>query len=679
MSDSPSGNVVKDSSATTIAKYELKAYGEKIKVEYLTVSVDSSNDASLTALRNGALFANGTQVGSTANLTTAGTNFSLGSSLVIVPGTPVILEVKADMYDSDGTNDVSAGDYIATTLVTYTNAAQRQTSLSYFDVPTNNVVANTVTVVTGTLTGAKNTSYGNQNTVDGINAYKLGSYIISAAEGENINISNFTVGVTFTDNASTSGETDTAATTLSDLYVKYGSKQTTPKASVSTSNSFSVSETMTNNTQMVVEVYVNVNSSIEATDTIVTTLAVTGTTAQSGTSATVSAVTGQTITFQDGAITATVDSTTPTTDIVIANNSNVDVARFKFTTQYAPITIKDITVKMVTAASSRSVTGAALDLDNDGTADTPAVNFTLSGGQYYASFTGINFDFAANTNNTVRVLLNLNDVVDNGVSGDDVAVNLYSYKYAVSGSDTTATPSSLDGNSMIVKNTRPTVTKETLSAGILNGSEMSVYKFKVAADSNANVSIKQMKFAVTLTDNVGTNNTLTIGGFKLFRGSSDITANVSITDASTSPQNLKSGGSTIGEAGGTVIVRFTSEETIAKGTESTYTLKATPSGYTTGVDDDAFSVQMSGNDSSTAYNYLVDSDATASEIVVALGDSACNNDTAANFIWSDNSVVLHSSTVTDESGGSSAAGSSADWTNSYLVKTLPDSANQFNN
>src|SRR3990167_818249 len=94
------------------------------RLEGLRVGVhyNARSDAALT-LRNGALFADGVQVGSTAALCasddtscsgySAGasasyTTYNLGSSLIVEPGMPRVLEVRADIYDSDGTNDVTA-------------------------------------------------------------------------------------------------------------------------------------------------------------------------------------------------------------------------------------------------------------------------------------------------------------------------------------------------------------------------------------------------------------------------------------------------------------------------------------------------------------------------------------------------------------------------------------------
>ena len=93
--DSPSGNVVNAGSGVTLAKFTVKAQGEKLKVENLRVS-HSASDATWTKIRSGALFANGVQVGSIAdinedNQTPTYTQFNLGSALIVEPGKDVLL------------------------------------------------------------------------------------------------------------------------------------------------------------------------------------------------------------------------------------------------------------------------------------------------------------------------------------------------------------------------------------------------------------------------------------------------------------------------------------------------------------------------------------------------------------------------------------------------------------
>jgi len=179
-----------------------------------------------------------------------------------------------------------------------------------------------------------------------------------------------------------------------------------------------------------------------------------------------------------------------------------------------------------------------------------------------------------------------------------------------------------------------------------------------------------MKFEIDIVDNDAANDdTLELGSFKLYRGSTDITDDVAITTAD-GATNLKTGSLLEGD-NQVVVVRFINEEVIPAGSEYTYTLKATPSGFEHDADNDYFTVVMLGDSSAAPYTYLSDSDDGASQIIVCLADSDGDHETAANFIWSDNSAVPHNYTVVDDDdGGDPAPTSSGDWTNGYLVKNL---------
>lgn len=692
--DSPSGNVVKGSSGVTLAVYEFKAFGESVKVETLTVQVTppvakqgQTVGTHISGLKNGALFADGVQVGSTATIAalgaaTATTTYQLGSSLIVTPAKPVTLEVKADVIDSDATDNTAATDTLQIKLTLGANNAQAQSSLTLLNVPSAAAgeAANTVTIITGSISGNKDYSYGNQTTIAGVNAYKLGDYVVSVAQGEDVNVSTFDVTCDYDNTPVTAGST--CANMITNLYIKYGTdgKMTTPKSNATEgTNSFSVSLTVPSNSQIPVEVYGNISNAVQATDTIITSLAGSGTTAKSGTTASFAAQTGQTVTIAAGTVTAAVDGTTPVDGIVVAD-SEVKAATFKITTQNAEIIMKNITIQLVNASSARSVGYVKLDLDNDGKVDTAAVSLAESGADRVASFTG-DFKIAKDATQKVSVYLGLNEVKVSGVSGDDVKVNLASYKYSLSGTETTVAPTGLNGNSVIVRNTIPMVKKLSTGGGLLNSQEMEIYKFSITADQHADVAVKQMKFSVNINDNAGTgqtNNTLTLGSFKFYRGSTDLTSQVAITDASSTVTSLKSDGTPLGEGTSVVIVRFTSEELVNKGPVE-YILKATPSGFTAGADDDNISVQMSGDASAatTGNVYLVDSDTDASQTLVVLGTANASATTAANFIWSDYATIAHASTVPDNTGTTTAT-SSADWINGYLVKDdLPAAAVQW--
>ncbi len=159
-SDSPSGNVTDGSSDVTLAKYTVTAYGEPMKIETLTIGATSSR-ATVGSLRNGRVLIGGVQYGSTATLTSnypaAGTSYTL--NYTVQPGTPVTLEIHADMYDNDGTNNLSNNDTVTAYVMAGSLNVQKMVSLGYTNAPSTAVAANTITNVTGSVTFSKNNSF----------------------------------------------------------------------------------------------------------------------------------------------------------------------------------------------------------------------------------------------------------------------------------------------------------------------------------------------------------------------------------------------------------------------------------------------------------------------------------------------------------------------------------------
>jgi hypothetical protein len=182
--DSPSGNIVLQGSGVTLAKFNLKAAGEKVKIENLKVAVTSYNGAaglSTLALRNGALFVNGSQVGSTAAIngtTTSGayTQYNLGSALIVNPGQDVTLEIRGDVYNN-GATQLAANETFVVGILAGSANVYKQSSYGY--ISNSAVSGNTVTVSSGSMTVAKATAYANQTVVAPQTAYKIGEFNIT--------------------------------------------------------------------------------------------------------------------------------------------------------------------------------------------------------------------------------------------------------------------------------------------------------------------------------------------------------------------------------------------------------------------------------------------------------------------------------------------------------------------
>ncbi|MBI2573822.1 MAG: hypothetical protein HYV78_00275, partial [Candidatus Wildermuthbacteria bacterium] len=680
--DSPSGNVINSAAGALLAKYTITAAGEAVKIETLRVTftgidVDNSNNATtIGKLRNGALYANGVQIGSTADInedsqSTAYTEYSLGSSLIVNPGSPVTLEVKADVYDSDATaNSITANDTLQVNVAVGASNGFGQISGATINVPTGAQSANQVTVSTGGLTLSKYTAYTNQTLVPPATAAKIAHFTLAANTTEAINLNTISVDIdTVTDAFAT-------ATDLTNLYVKYGANETVKKATVATTgNSWSINYQLAAGQTVDVIVYADVATGATNGDGTADTgrvdMTVTGTTASSATSTTGGETTGQTITFGAGSFVAAAAGSTPVARIV-AGNQTVTAASFEFTAASDSYTVKEVRAKVASAAVSAGIVNAIL---KDGSTVLGTKPFDTTSNTI-AVFTGLNVAVPANTKKTLTVDLALSTPsADYSTSQINAKITLDFVKYAnsqgVETSDqsphettsTSDTGTEAAGNNLFVYRSIPTATfVDTSNTTLVNGSPTNLYKFKVAADAKGDVSMKQVKLNIAWSDG-GTADSLELESFKFFRGSQDITSLVTIQDqAGTSVESTDG----VTEGDSAVVVTFDTEETVAAGTSQEYTVKATPQSFRmTGADTAGDSVTLSlvGDASANGTSVYLNAGTSTTTIAKLYTAGAANaSATDHNFIWSDRSALSHVSAP--------GATSSADWANGNLVLNL---------
>ncbi len=609
MADSPSGNITKDASNVTIAKYEFKAYGESTKIEYLKVGFSATlASGSLGKLRNGAIYANGAQIGSTADILPGGTDFSLGSALVVNPGSPVTVEIKADMYDNDGTNTLAANDTITPSLGVYTNNAERLTSLGYYSVPASSVAGNVLTVKVGTLSLSKQSTYGDQTTVVPQTAYKLGSFILSGNSIEDVNVNS--LDVTFT------GADAFTVSKLTDVYLKYGSKTTSVKSTVSSgTNSWPVSTVLGKDDNMVIEVYGNIDSTAYDTngtaDTMQAALSVEGTTVDSSQTANASSVNGQTITTATGSISSALDASSPVSSLLIAGTTS-DLASYKFTAINEHYSLTEVVVKVGDDAAT-NITNMQL---KDGSTVLATAPVTGTSGSYHVTFTGLNVPVEANNSKVLTVAATLGDITySNGTSGALIKATLDSFKANNSQGVESTDTSDRVGSNMYVYKSIPTITNQTLPSTVLTAGTKTLAKISISSDSNP-IDWDQIIF------NIDKSASTTLSSFVL-------------TDDSGTTINGTFSTSTIGTVATGTTTFVPSSEQAVSGTK-TYILKANIGGT------------IASNDH-VSINILSDS--------YQANDTVANS-TSNNFVWSDESAANHSTATSD-------------WTGGNLVKNLP--------
>ncbi|MBT9147779.1 MAG: hypothetical protein DDT32_01544 [Syntrophomonadaceae bacterium] len=347
--DSPVGMVVAEATDVVLARYTLAAFGESVRVERLRV--DGITTVAAVTLRNGRLLARGVQVGSTAGIITGttavlrtGTTYELGGALVVVPGSPVTLEVRADIFDSEGTNDIRVGHTLTASLAVGVNNAQALESLTLLPVPAAVVSGNTLTVASGALILARNAAVGDMNVVAGTTNVRIGSFVLQTGAAEAVNISNYEVRI--------------ATGVLANLSNLRISESPLVIGSVALVNNFAVTQAMAVNSTRIVDVFVDISPA--AAGTIIPSLAVTARGATTGAVLTTPAVPdvipGQTIRIVVGALTMVRDAGTPVSAIHIGGTT-APVARYRFDATHESFTITEARVAIMRDDAINAVTG----------------------------------------------------------------------------------------------------------------------------------------------------------------------------------------------------------------------------------------------------------------------------------------------------------------------------------
>lgn len=639
--DSTSGTIVKGASGIALARFELKAAGESMKVENLRISNTSAPEF---ALRNGALFVDGVQIGSTqtiwedstisASNSTAYTQYSLGSSLVVVPGTPKILEIRADVFDASGNNDVANGATIAVNVAIGSSNVQKVTSLGYLSTPASAVAGNSLTVGTGSLTAGKFTGYANQSVVAPKTGVKIGHFTLAAASAEDIAINTLTFDAVPIITASLSGD-------FSDAYVKvwndvgaviYTSPVKTTFA-IASSNSYAVNFTLPKNKTYQVELWTNVNSTFDTTgtaDVVTTNFDAAGTTVGSSTAASAAQATGQTITSATGSLTQA-NSSVPTAQFRVGGSTATGY-QFTLTPAYDDYYLEEVYVDLSSIVALDTNAVATLTLkDGATTLATATINSTTSS----ASFTGMNLLMSQiNGTKTLTVDVQFSNVgVGAATTNGTVKIQLDGLKYRNSSGSITTTnglATTNSGNNNVVVKGFPTFTNSALPTIVLAGGSQTLFKTVVTA-TGGQIGWNNIVFTVSSTSAAATFGP-NAAGWKLFENGVDITPSDTGATASVS------------DVGSTTRVEFdfATERVITSATPVTLELRTTVGGTV-----------LAGESVTTSI-----ANPTASTVTATT--SALQAVKSATFIWTDQSAVSHGT-------------GTSDWFTDGLVMTLAQS------
>lgn len=619
--DSPASTIVDDTSDALLAKYTLTAYGEPVKIETLTAKVTSS-DASIGQLRNGRLVFNGQQYGNTAAIvsTSGGTAFTV--NYTVEPGSPVTMEVRADIYDSDGTDNTSSSDTLYATLLVGASNAQTKVSGQLVNVPSASQVANTLTISTGTIALAKYAAYPDQTITYPRTAQKIGHFVLTGNSDEAVNINTISV-----DFAAVDGSTFTSAD-LSDVYVKYGSRMGQTKSTVSaSSNTWSISETLAKNASLHIEIYANVGSTITSGDSVRATMTVSGTTVSSAQSVASAATAGQEIDTGSGSIDGAKAASSPVSQLT-TGSATIRAADFEFTTTDENYIITEVRAKV--PAAGATVVGNMILKDGDTVLGTQPLNSS-----YVGIFGGLSIPVAANSTKTLTVYLELGAVgASAGTSSAAITVTLDQFIANNSQGVPTTDTDDVAANAMYVYKALPTITPVALPTTVLTAGTATIAKFTVASNTGGTIGWKNIEFSLSKTSAP----TLTEASFALY-DVNDLSTSVGGTfysDGTNGSTNTDfSAASAVSD--GRLAFVATSEQQVSG--SKTYVLKVTVGGSIT-----------TGHNISTS----IPQGTTSYSAAAAYGSVAG----AATFVWTDRSAQSHST-------------STEDWNDNYLVKYLP--------
>jgi len=648
--DSPSSNISVGSTNVKFASFDFRAAGEDIKIETITVDVDTTGTTgTASGIDNAKVFVNGSQIGSTGDVAAGGTEFAFGSSFIAKAGALTKVEIYADAKTSTSTNfadgsTVDIGVSVAAADTEGLNSGNTVTAVA-------EVEGFSRTISASSLTATKYSGYGDQTLIAGTNSAKLGSFTLSAGSTEGVNVNTIVVNLSANEAAS-----------VTDLMLKdtsSGAQIGSTKPSPSTDNTFSVNFSIPASGTKTIDIYANIKSGSNAGPWIATIDETTGgtgaTTAQSttldanGTADTGSDLNLQTITVGSGTLTTAVGTNLNNRNVV-AGSSNVKVGTFKFTAQYSDFTVSKVNVK-IPADAATSVSSVTLKW-NGGEA-TQALALSSSAQTYATStFTGLSFTIPQNTERNLDVYVSIPTIASGASTGKAISVVLdgnegYEARDSAGTATTTltnatdlASTATSGKGTVYVRQSIPTLSSSPVSGTLVAGSNRAIGNVTVTADAAGAIGWKKISFTVAKTAALTTGATTTIA---LWDGNNQVagvfgTTTGDLVGGLDSLENSTSGNFTF---------VATSEQEIAAGQSKTYQLRTTIGAMAAGVANDSIDVSIANPSTSITTG-------------TATGVAADTVASTPSFGWTDRSSI---STIHSES--------TSDWTDDYLVTTLP--------
>lgn len=517
--DSPSGNIPSGGTNVTIAKFDIKATGEDVKITSMNVRLYGTINT--WGLDNGKVYFDGAQKDVTRDLnsaTAAGsagdTAFSFGSNLIIPAGETKTLEIKGDIRSS--TSTAFSGNETVTCNINTVVATGRA---SLATVSVGSPSGYQLTVKTGTLSAAANQSRPNWATttptgVPGATGVLVGSFVVTAGAAEGADIS----AIKIKDEATASVGFDD----LQNVMVYKGTKDSGGVQLGNTQSSVSDNTTYTFYPSPYISLAANESFTLNVYGDILTSA---GTTTGVGTGYVIlDEVQGT------GKVTNTAVDWGASTDangprLYVADAGTLSVALDTAGAPVAGLMVMGTTGNTFTKVKLTAGAGEAINVTQvvvTATLGSSAPTSTLQNvslwegtTQIGSSISSLAVDGTATFNLTANPwvvqagkdqYLTIKSDINNyayGQSGGTVALGLIASAVTAKGAMSGTAPSAssaVTGRTMTTYRTIPTVTYVGPSTGTLADGTQTLLRFKVKADSSADVNIRGFNFNVVLSD-----------------------------------------------------------------------------------------------------------------------------------------------------------------------------------
>lgn len=537
--------IVKTATNATLSRFKIKAFGEDVKVNTFGISVVTNGTTSATTtekINDLAIVVNGSQVGSSKSIavvtgTPATTAASFGTTnLFTIPaGTEVVVEIKGSLSLDTNTAmkdiKVNISGITAQGVTSYGSISGAATTAN-----------NTLSIVSGSMTVAKNTNTQDQYVSKNVQKVKIGSYILSAGSAEGVNISNVRVNFTSTSTADLNN--------VSNLYI---SENTTP-VNPQTNNDFNTNLTIDKSQSKTIDVYADLGDLANGIK-VQTSLVVTYKTTVTQTFGTSAETLGQVMTLA----TATLDSVsnvsdTPASGFVLGGNT-ATAAKLKFVATNGAATINELYFTV----------NSSIDAISQITVD--GVTAPVIGGKVV--MTGLNTVIAAGLQGVnVEVKAAYNNVTSAGqggvATGNTVNLTLTGMKYTVNGAQSTSGTLAVNTNSMKLVSALPTVVDASSygsNANLVPSGKSEVMRFSVTATGNNPINMKQISLTPYFDYTIPA-----------------ATSSIKIYDASDLSNVLSTSTAVFTTSGTRSNVAFTNDVTVSAGTTRTFVVYADNTG-----------------------------------------------------------------------------------------------------